>query len=266
MSVFLFHDLELHYERSGEGDFALVFIHGLGGNSESWKYQREFFRQNYDIITVDRFGHGRSSSDIDPVFAARTDAEAIDALMRSVIQKPFFAVGHSFASAILPEMIKLENPLLKGVVFVDCVYQGCDDIIDTRVTFGSTMLEYDDERLKIKADAWYSELIGPAEPEQTDLILSSFQRTDYRWMFHAVAGCREYNEKYPAAITPIIESLPILVCEAEHGTGDSFRKSWINHFKDAHYYLFDNAHHFFFITESEKFNRILEDFITQHTP
>ena len=266
MSVFLFNDQELHYECSGAGDFALVFIHGLGGVGESWKFQREFFQNTYEVITVDRFGHGRSTTDIDPVFAARTDAEAIDALMRSMIQKPFFAIGHSFASSILPEMIRLENPLLRGIVFVDCVYQGFDDIIDTRVTFGSTMLEYDDERLKLKADAWYTGLIGPAVPEQTKLIMSSFEQTDYRWMFRAVAGCRDYNQKHPAATTPIIETLPILICEAEHGTGDSLRKSWINRFKDAQYYLFDDAHHFFFITESDKFNRILDEFLSQHMP
>jgi len=266
MPVFLFNDLELYYERSGTGDSALVFIHGLGGDDRSWKYQREYFQKAFDVITVDLFGHGRSTAAIDPVFAARTDAEAIDSLMRSVIQKPFVAIGHSFASATLPELIGMNNPLLKGLVFVDCVYQGFDDIIDARVAFGTSLLNYDDERMRIKADAWYTELIGSAPPEQIEFILSSFQQTNYRWMFRAVAGCREYNQKYPAAQTPLIDNFPILICEAEYGVGVSFRKSWINHFKNAEYFLFDQAHHFFFITEHDKFNRVLDEFLKNHIP
>ncbi|UCD18272.1 MAG: alpha/beta hydrolase [Candidatus Zixiibacteriota bacterium] len=266
MPAFRFKDLELCYRRHGTGDIALLFIHGLGGGGDSWKHQRDYFADRYEVITLDLFGHGTSSGDVDPVFAARIDAEAIDNLMQEEILKPFFAIGHSFASATISEMIKLRNPLLQGIVFVDCVYQGFDDIIQARVTFGSQMLAYTDEQLKAKAEEWYLELIGNnAGAEDKAFIMSSLHRCNYRWLFKAVAGCREYNDRYPAFRIPIPADLPILIVEAEHGVGSNFRKSWVNHFKNAEYFLFDNAYHFFFVTERERFNRLIEEFFARNT-
>ena len=37
----------------------IVFIHGLGGSSKTWKYQIDAFK-NYNIICVDLYGHGKS--------------------------------------------------------------------------------------------------------------------------------------------------------------------------------------------------------------
>ena len=80
-------------------------------------------------------------------------------------------------------------------------------------------------------------------------------------IFWVKCGSMSCNRTVRTDKTPIREDLPILIMEGGHGVGADFRKSWVNHFKGARYYLFEKAHHFFYITEHERFNKILEEFI-----
>ncbi len=262
MPVYCYNGLDLNYETFGQGKTALLFIHGLFGNLHSWKYQIDFFSKKYQIIAVDLFGHGESSKKVDPVLVPRLDAEAIVDLMKCEIARPYYAIGHSFASSILPEIIKLDEKYLKGAVFVDCTYQGDDEIIRIREKFADNMLGLDNKSIGPEAEHWYNSLIGrDASPEDVELIMSSFRRGEYRWMFQSVAGCRLFNEKYPPDKTPVRENQRIFIMEAGTGIGLDFRKSWVNHFRDARYYLFEKAGHFFFITERDKFNNLLDEFL-----
>jgi len=260
-----FYDFEgqnLFYQRCGTGEPVLLFLHGLFGNSGNWKYQVEFFEKKYEVITVDLFGHGQSSGDIDPVMAPRRSAEAIDSLMRNRIGRPYLAIGHSYAGFVLPEMIKLGDPHLEGAVFVDCTYPGNEYTIEAREKFGAHMLSLADDILTNESLYWYDTLIGPTiEPEAKRLILESFRSSDARWMFQSSGGCRKFVENCPPDKTPTPDTLPVFIMEAGHGIGENFARSWINHFRMARYYLFEKAYHFFYIAEHEKFNVLLNDFI-----
>ncbi|SYZ72397.1 putative Carboxylesterase [Candidatus Zixiibacteriota bacterium] len=260
MPIYQHRHLNLYYETFGQGPVALLFIHGLGGDGRTWKYQIDHFAPNYEIVTVDLFGHGRSSRDLDPEMAPRTDAEAIDALARNIIRKPYVAVGHSFASQILPEIIKLAYFNLRAAVFVDCTYQGFPEIIEARMEFARSMLALDDAQLKIETEKWYRNLMLDIKtPDDESLIFPSLLNCDYRWLFRSVGGCREFNRLYPPQDTPDI--LPVFVMEADNGIGADFQKSWVNHFKSAEYYLFENAYHFFFVSQQQKFSQLLSEFL-----
>lgn len=51
----------LYYEKiDNNSDKWVLFIHGLGGSVETWKYQVQDFK-DYNIIRVDLMGHGRSA-------------------------------------------------------------------------------------------------------------------------------------------------------------------------------------------------------------
>jgi len=266
MSYFDFKDYRIHYRSTGHGDTALLFIHGLGGDLDSWKYQSEYFADRYEIVTVDLLGHGKSSQKADPVTAPRLDAEAVADLMQKEIKKPYFIIGHSFATNIIPEIIKIGDTALKGIVFVDCTYQGFDEIIDARLKFAKTMLGLPDDTLLTETQRWYDELIGDNVTEDDRrFIHASLERCDIRWLFESVAGCRQYCSQHPPEQTPIDDNLPVFIMEADGGVGSDLLKSWVNHFKAARYYLFEHAGHFFFVTERDKFNRLLDEFLRENS-
>jgi pimeloyl-ACP methyl ester carboxylesterase len=263
MPFYKFNNLSLHYQEYGTAEKTLLFIHGLGGNGAAWKYQIEYFKKDYHIVTVDLFGHGQSTKGIDPVTAPRLDAEAIDDLMRREIGKSYVAIGHSFATFILPELVKLGDPNLRGAVFVDCTYAGFEEVIKDRTEFAKKMLAIPDTEIKEAATRWYRDMIGPADDREREFIISSLEYCNPQWLFKSVAGCREYCRLYPPQETPIKENLPILIMEAENAVGGNFQKSWVNHFKEAQYYLVEKGYHFFFITDHDLFDRRLNLFLSE---
>jgi len=52
--------IDLSYETRGQGE-AVLFLHGLGSRSEDWQLQVPAFAANYEVVTADMRGHGRSS-------------------------------------------------------------------------------------------------------------------------------------------------------------------------------------------------------------
>ena len=263
MPFYKFNNLSLHYQEYGSAEKTLLFIHGLGGNGGVWKYQIEYFKQDYHIVTVDLFGHGQSTKGIDPVLAPRFDAEAIDSLMRHTFDGHYVAVGHSFATFILPEIIKLGDPNLRGVVFVDCTYPGFETIIQDRMNFAEKMLKIPDEELKEATRKWYYDIIGPTDDQNRDFIASSLDYCNSRWLFQSLAGCRDYTRLYPPQETPLKENIPVLIMEAENAVGKDFQKSWVNHFKNAQYYLSEASDHFFFVIDRNQFNQRLNQYLSE---
>lgn len=53
-------EVKINYVVEGEGPETIVFIHGLGENLESWKYQIEYFSKDLKVVALDLRGHGKS--------------------------------------------------------------------------------------------------------------------------------------------------------------------------------------------------------------
>ncbi|MDE1921024.1 MAG: alpha/beta hydrolase [Candidatus Omnitrophica bacterium] len=51
--------LDWHYEISGSGE-PVVMVHGLGASGRIWQAQRDFLHTDFQVLTVDLPGHGRS--------------------------------------------------------------------------------------------------------------------------------------------------------------------------------------------------------------
>ena len=52
--------LDWHYEVSGKGEPVLM-IHGLGASGSIWQGQKEFLQTDFQVITIDLPGHGKSN-------------------------------------------------------------------------------------------------------------------------------------------------------------------------------------------------------------
>jgi len=52
---------EIHFSNTGEGDIALVFIHGYGNYQGIWEGQIAHFSDRYQVIALDLPGFGLSS-------------------------------------------------------------------------------------------------------------------------------------------------------------------------------------------------------------
>jgi len=67
MATFDYQGYTIHYTIEGEGK-TIVFLHGLGGSSMNWIYQRNHFKSTHQVIAIDFPGHGKSEGANDLTF------------------------------------------------------------------------------------------------------------------------------------------------------------------------------------------------------
>ena len=95
---------QVAHREKGSGD-ALVFLHGVGGDTESWKFQLDAFSDSYRAIAWDMPGYGRSAP-IDPVTFPALAAALIQLFDHLEIDKAH-VVGHSIGGMVLLEAAAL---------------------------------------------------------------------------------------------------------------------------------------------------------------
>ena len=98
----LFHDKELNLTmsyryRKEDNNIPILFLHGFNGNSKSWAYQFNFFKNKRSVEAIDAPGFGKSSP-------AVLDMEAIaDMVFRLLKAMNIFTcqvVGHSMGGML----------------------------------------------------------------------------------------------------------------------------------------------------------------------
>ena len=54
--------VQIHFEKKGQGEPALVFVHGFASNLTSWVYQFDHFSRKHQVVAVDLAGFGESGN------------------------------------------------------------------------------------------------------------------------------------------------------------------------------------------------------------
>src|SRR5438128_4145381 len=91
--------IKVHYESQGEGP-PIVFVHGLGGTSNSWHAQRVTLSKNYRVVTYDLSGSGRSDKS-KRQYSIDGWADDLAGLMDHLNIPTAVVVGHSMGTVIV---------------------------------------------------------------------------------------------------------------------------------------------------------------------
>lgn len=108
---------KIHYKESGNGNTAIILIHGWLGNTEWWDEQQKFLAPNYHIIQMDLAGHGKSDSARENWNSSRY-ADDIKAVADTVEAREIILVGHSMSGAYVLEA-SLKILKVKALVLID---------------------------------------------------------------------------------------------------------------------------------------------------
>lgn len=88
---------------SGDGDRALMFVHGLGCDQRMWRYVAPMFESEYKVILMDLVGCGQSQlSAFDPDRYSKLEGYAQDILevITALDLRELIFVGHSVSSML----------------------------------------------------------------------------------------------------------------------------------------------------------------------
>lgn len=256
-------DAKLYYESFGAGP-TILFVHGGGANHQLWYRQVLALSDQHRAVTYDLRGTGRSSADVDNFTFTRYVAdlrEVIDVLGVENIT----VVTHGFGGHILLRLLRdgcdavasfvlcAGAPWFKGSA--DGVEGGFGDDVQSVVLDGPKT-----SRAKKYWDLSQRFLYAQA-PEQWTLI--DDVATGLQWSPVAIA--RLLQSLLDVDHRPYLSKIRIPALIA-HGVKD--RK---NRFEGAHELVkklgnarlveFENSGHSPFAEESEKFNRVVDEFV-----
>jgi pimeloyl-ACP methyl ester carboxylesterase len=113
--------LNLVCEVRGQGDTALVFLHGWCGDCAYWKHQVDAFAADYRVVTLDQAGHGESGKDR-KVWSTAGLAGDVEAVVKALGLKRVILVGHSMGGPVALLAARRLPGTVVAVVGVDTLH------------------------------------------------------------------------------------------------------------------------------------------------
>ncbi|MFO0983562.1 MAG: alpha/beta hydrolase [Planctomycetota bacterium] len=110
-------DAKVHYESYGEGDEALVFVHGWTCNGRFWRLQLKSFAERR-VLVVDLPGHGDSDKP-EQRYSMELFARGVDAVMTDAGVSKAVLVGHSMGAPVIRQFYRLFPERVLALVIVD---------------------------------------------------------------------------------------------------------------------------------------------------
>ena len=115
------YDLQISYRyQKLNQEIPILFLHGFNGNSKSWAYQFDYFKEKRSIIAIDAPGFGQS----DPVdLDMLSIAKIVHDLLQSIGITRCDLVGHSMGGMLAQIVASQYNKLINKVV-LSCTHKG----------------------------------------------------------------------------------------------------------------------------------------------
>ncbi len=109
------------YDVRGQGDIALVFIHGWCCDRTHWRDQADAFAKDYRVVTIDLPGHGESGTNREK-WRIPGLAEDVEAVVNALKLKRLILIGHSMGGPVSLMVAKRMPDRVQGVVGVDTLH------------------------------------------------------------------------------------------------------------------------------------------------
>ncbi|HQP12439.1 MAG TPA: alpha/beta hydrolase, partial [Candidatus Omnitrophota bacterium] len=102
----------------GEGEPALIFVHGWCCNRSVWKTQVPYFEKEYKVVTLDLAGHGASGTERD-VYSMEAFGEDVAAVVRQIQASQIILIGHSMSGGMIIEAAEIIPDHVIALIGID---------------------------------------------------------------------------------------------------------------------------------------------------
>ncbi len=102
----------------------LVFVHGISGSSAAWTPYEKKFEKNYNVLSFDLRGHGKSFKPKKyEDYSIKKFAQDLYALLKYEKIKKFVLICHSYSVFIGLEFLKRHQNMVSSAVFLSPAYK-----------------------------------------------------------------------------------------------------------------------------------------------
>lgn len=263
------------YWMEGEGA-PVILIHGISNCMEDWLLNFEALAQNHRVYALDLIGHGRTDKPLSNPYRFTDFARFVKEFMDALQIKRAHLVGHSLGGAVAL-LVALNYPsYVNRLVLVDSAGVARQISVVLRLLsipglgelLGSMALGGDQEkRVAFRRQSWPDPAVVPDEMILRKLAAVPWQEIR-RSYFKALRASMNILGTKKSAYLPIRQGLaslpnPTLVIWGEQDDLIPVSQAQIlkDNLPDARVVIFENSKHDPMVTEPQRFNRLVGDFL-----
>jgi len=245
----------ISYTIEGQGEPAIVFIHGWTVDRTHWRFQVPAFRKSYRVVAIDLPGHGASGRNRDS-WSIEGLADDVATVVRELKLEQVVLVGHSMGGfVVLAAASKLPGKV-RGVVTVDSVhnveYVAPPDVV--KRIFARFELDFD--------SAWERFMTGFFDDPESEVLESILEHRDGFDRKAAFALLVDYN-RFDSKAALKAAKVPVRGINAAtpYPTAVEINRKY----GDFDAVLMTGVGHFLMLEKPDEFNRHLGKLIEQFT-
>jgi len=243
----------------------IVFLHGLGGSTFSWRHNASFFAgKGYRVISLDMKGFGLSYKDFESDYSHSSQAELVaEVLLRLKVDQTYIA-GHSMGTSVMVHFAHLYPQKTLGLISAAGALN-----LDERSMYPAALLNFSPFRRagEVLLTRYISkERVGRVMESayHQDIVTAEFIDGYYnrlvigRWAQSLLAMTRDMHKN---TITFALEDImiPTIILWGEHDTW--IERTDIDRWKDripaAEFHVIPEAGHLLMEEKPELFNNMV---------
>ncbi len=113
-------DVHIEYHLTGQGEPAVVLIHGWATDANYWHEQIPELAAHYTVVAINLAGHGASGANRND-WSISNYAQDVNAVVRQIPNTQLILVGHSMGAAVALAATPLIGPRVIGVIAVEAL-------------------------------------------------------------------------------------------------------------------------------------------------
>ncbi|KAB2847226.1 MAG: alpha/beta hydrolase [Melioribacteraceae bacterium] len=248
--------IEISYSVNGEGDVALVFVHGWSCDKSYWKNQVDEFAEEYKVVTVDLAGHGDSGNERAD-YKINFFGEDVASVITTLGLNKVVLIGHSMGGAVIFETYGFVSPRVLGLIGID-TYQGLTDKYPEEQT--NQFIQPFKDNFVEAAKGFVKSMFPPsADSVLAEKIADDMSQAPQNVALSAIENLFRYEN--PELLAQI--NVPVISIN-----GDLFPTNYEENKKVLPTYelkIINNCGHFPMFEKTEEFNKILKETIVELT-
>ncbi|HEU4510576.1 MAG TPA: alpha/beta hydrolase [Pyrinomonadaceae bacterium] len=236
---------KIHYKSYGQGNEALVLVHGWGCNLNHWRDQIPDLSKRGRVLALDLPGHGQSDK---PEISYTIDlfANAIDAVMRDAKVDRAVVVGHSMGTPVARQFYRKYPQKTAAIVIVD----GGLRPFGTKEMREQFLAMFRAPNYKETSAQMLAQMAGTLSAADKERVNSSFASTPQKVLVSAMESMNQDSLYGPDKM-----NVPVLAIMAKSPFWPPDTEQFLRGLApDLEYQMWDGVGHFLMMEKPKQFN------------
>ncbi len=250
-------EVSIAYEVRGEGDPALVFVHGWCCDRSYWNEQLPHFAQKYKVVAIDLAGHGESGLDRKE-WTMRAFGEDIVAVVDKLNLEHVVLIGHSMGGPVILEAARRMPKRVIGLVGVDTLQNFEDKFTQEQIDNMFTPLR---SNFAEATRNFVRTMFTPnSDPTLVEKIATDMSSAPQEVGLGALEGYIDFQNNEKIRVLQEVQAPITCIPSDKYPTNVETNQRYVPSFKAL---IMSGVGHFNMMEDPDTFNRLLEETVQE---